>query len=248
MESSLKHFNDWMNSISPQWRIAAACMGIFISILLLLLAAIGGFAMVIMTVVVIWVLSYLFLLPNLCLIVCLRRGWRFRLAHFGIILAYVIPVAGVFLFPEVKELCLVFYLIPIAAACHFFYLTFTWQEQRPDRAWKIMKFSSVFLVMAAICTYVWDDRVAGKLYSYSDDISLGFLLPGTWVSSPVVSVDSIDLARSVGDSHEIKKGWSVAGLWGLWLLFVSASMLISITLSWLRWIPGRLKHRLSAAT
>ncbi len=52
----------------------------------------------------------------------------------------------------------------------------------------------------------------------------------------------------MNDPDEIKKGWSVVGLWGLWLSFVGLSVIISFVLALLPWIPGRLKQSLSAAT
>lgn len=116
-----------------------------------------------------------------------------------------------------------------------------------------MKFAAVLLVLTAICSNVWDNFVAGKLYNDSDDNFFGYLFPGTWVSNwdgqhPVVSVDHIAPETSMSDPDEIKKGWSVAGLWGLWLSFAGISIIISTALARLPWIPGRLKHRLSAAT
>lgn len=249
-----KESDEWVLGMRPQLRLAVACFAVPVSFLALLMAMVEGPGMMLLMLALIYALGYVFVLPNLILIVCLRRGWHFRLVHLGIFLVYLVPFAGLVFSSEFFERFIpVFFLLPAIAIFHFIYLTLTWQKHRPDRAWKIMKFAAALLVMTAICSNVWDNYIAGNLYNDSDDNMFGYLFPGGWVSNwdgqhPVVSVDHIVPETSMGDPDEIKRGWSVAGLWGLWLSFVGVSVIISIVLARLRWIPGRLRQSFSAGT
>jgi hypothetical protein len=243
-----KGSDDWILAMRPQLRMAVVCMIVPISFLALLTAIVEGPAIAILMLFLFYALGYVFALPNLFLIVCLRQGWRFRLVNGGIFLAYIAPITALSFSSKLSDIFgLMAFFLPPVAFIHFVYLTFAWQKHRPDRAWKIMKFTGALLIMAVICSTVWDNFVAGKIYNDSDDDLFGFFSPGAWVSNwdgqhPVVSVDRIAPESSMGDPDEIKKGWSVAGLWGLWSSLVGVSVMISIALAWLPWVPGRLRR------
>ncbi len=94
--------------------------------------------------------------------------------------------------------------------------------------------------MTIVCTIVW--QFAGdRLYDCSDDNVLGFLRPGDWVHNwnghAVAVVPRVVHGRSMSEPDTIKEGWSVTGLWCLWLSFVAVSLVISVVLARVPWIP-----------
>src|SRR5450432_1147229 len=112
------------------------------------------------------------------------------------------------------------------------------------------KFVVVIFVMTIVCTVVWQSFVTDKLYNCTDPAWLDFLSPGDWVHShdgqPVAFVPVI-VGGSMSDPDTIKQGWSVARLWYLWYSFVAVSVVVSILLAWIRWIPKRIYKDTHAA-
>jgi hypothetical protein len=106
------------------------------------------------------------------------------------------------------------------------------------------KFVIVMLVMTIVCTFVWQEFVTDKLYNCTDPGWLDFLSPGDWVHShngePVAFVPVI-IGGSMSDPDTIKDGGSIARLWYLWYSFVAVSVVISILLARIRWIPKQSK-------
>lgn len=188
----------------------------------------------------IFVFGYLLALPNLCLIVLVKRSALFKLTNFGIFLAYLIPLIAPFAGWELLFRAFGLFVIPIAAISHFIFLVFVWHRLRLDRAWKIAKFVASFFVMTVICTIVWQDVVTECIYDNTDDNMAGFLTPGGWIGGgnfPVVAVRQVVHGRSMSEPDEIKEGWSIPKLWCLWLSFVAVSLVISIILARVPWIP-----------
>ena len=107
------------------------------------------------------------------------------------------------------------------------------------------KFVIVMFVMTIVCTIVWQEFVTDKLYNCTDPAWLDFLSPGNWVHShngqPVAFVPVI-IGGSMSDPDTIKEGWSVARLWYLWYSFVAVSVVISVLLARIRWIPKQSKE------
>jgi hypothetical protein len=105
----------------------------------------------------------------------------------------------------------------------------------------ITKFMIVFFVMTVLNTKVWE-YVAGDLYDCTDDCIPGYLQPGSWAHSweghPVAVVPQILHGRSMSETDSMKAGWNVASLLCLWFLFFSVSLLVSIFLARVRWIPA----------
>lgn len=105
------------------------------------------------------------------------------------------------------------------------------------------KFAIVMLVMTIVCTVVWQDVVTEYLYDNTDDNMMGFLSPlwgDFWIGEggfPVVAVQHVVHGRSMSDPDEIKAGWSIPKLFCLWLSFVTVSIVISILLARIRWLP-----------
>jgi hypothetical protein len=108
----------------------------------------------------------------------------------------------------------------------------------------IAKFIVALSVMTIVCTIVWEVCVFGGLYYCSDPL-LDFLRPGDWVHNtgghPVAIVRQVVIGPTNGlDIDTIKEGWSVNRLWHLWYGFVAVSVVISILLGRIRWIPKRI--------
>jgi hypothetical protein len=102
----------------------------------------------------------------------------------------------------------------------------------------VAKCGIVMFAMMIISTIAWQVFIPGRLYDCSDDNMAGFLRPGDWIHHPV-SVPHIVLSKTMSEPDTIKAGWSVAGLWGLWFSFVGASLVVSIALARVQWIPRR---------
>ena len=103
------------------------------------------------------------------------------------------------------------------------------------------KFLLVMAGMTTICTIVWERKVR-DLYDCTDDSGIpGYWIPGNWVHGwgygPVVSVPVVTHNRSMEEPDTIKQGWSVARLLCLWFSFFAISLVISIILARVRWIP-----------
>jgi hypothetical protein len=104
-----------------------------------------------------------------------------------------------------------------------------------------VKFVLSLVVMTIVCTLVWQETVAEWLYDCTDDNMLGFFRPGDWVHfyHGVVYVPKVVHDRSMSDPDVMKTGWSMTGLWCLWLMFVLASSVASVLLARMHWMPRR---------
>lgn len=102
------------------------------------------------------------------------------------------------------------------------------------------KFSIALFAMTIVCTVVWQSFVTDTLYNCTDPLWLDFLSPGDWVHShdgqPIALVPVVT-ARPMNDPDTIKTGWSVTRLWYLWYSFIGISIVISVFLARIRWIP-----------
>ena len=86
------------------------------------------------------------------------------------------------------------------------------------------------------CTIFWEVFVHAKLYDCTDPGFLDYITPGDWVHGDgqhhsIVFVDHVVHGRSMSEPDTIKRGWSVPGLWCLWVSFVVASLLFSAALA-----------------
>ena len=105
------------------------------------------------------------------------------------------------------------------------------------------KFAIVMFLMTIVCSIVWQDVVTEYLYDNTDDNIMGFISPlfgDFWIGEggfPVVTVQHVVHGRSMSDPDEIKQGWSIPKLFCLWLSFVSVSIVFSIVIARIRWIP-----------
>src|SRR5438477_6280485 len=98
------------------------------------------------------------------------------------------------------------------------------------------KFFLCLIVMVVGCTVVWQYAVTDRLYNCTDSVGFDFLLPGHWTHQPVV-VERVVAGRSMSEPDTIKRGWSIAGLWGLWGLCVATTLVVSISVGFVPWIP-----------
>jgi hypothetical protein len=95
------------------------------------------------TVVALWMISALLILPNLCLFAFVKRGHSFKTTHCSLFLAYLFPmialVAG-WVPPfnvGIKVLHFAVFVFPIATISHFIYLVLVYRRNRPKKAQKI---------------------------------------------------------------------------------------------------------------
>lgn len=104
----------------------------------------------------------------------------------------------------------------------------------------VVKFVVSMLVMTIVCEWAWGTYVTGKIYCDSDS-DFGYLTPGNWVNNwdghPIAVVHQIPAVRQYGDPDVIIEGWSVTGLWCIWIIFFGISLFVSIVFAWMQWIP-----------
>lgn len=98
-----KGSDKWVLEMRPQLRLAVACFLVLISFSALLMAIVEGPGMMLFMLFLIYALGYVFALPNLILIICLRRGWCFRLVNGIIFLVYSSFLAGPFFHSDLFE-------------------------------------------------------------------------------------------------------------------------------------------------
>ena len=94
---------------------------------------------------------------------------------------------------------------------------------------RVIGSSAVFIVsllaMVVVSTIAWGMFINGKLYYCTDGGTFDFLSVGDWVHHPE-SVAHV-ISRSMSKPDEIKEGWSMGGLWFLWISFVAVSVFVS---------------------
>jgi hypothetical protein len=98
---------------------------------------------------------------------------------------------------------------------------------------KAATFLVALLFCTALCTFVWDNLVVGKLFNCTDSLPFNFLNPGDWVHGNYVTVPEINPSDPMDKPDSIKEGWSIPKLWLLWWAFVFASTVISVSLTFL---------------
>jgi len=95
----------------------------------------------------------------------------------------------------------------------------------------VVKFVFSMFVMTIVCELAWGTCVTGKIYCDSDE-DFGYLTPGNWVSNPIAVVHQIPAVRQYGDPDVIIEGWSITGLWCIWIIFFGISLFVSILFAW----------------
>jgi len=107
---------------------------------------------------------------------------------------------------------------------------------------RFAKFIVMMLFMTIVCTWAWDAFLNGKVYCCTDGGALDYLFVGDgWVHAhdghPIVVVPKIVPPHDMGDPDTIKQGWSVAALWGVWIMFFGTSLAVSIWAARVPWDP-----------
>ncbi|HLZ54591.1 MAG TPA: hypothetical protein VKS19_08960 [Verrucomicrobiae bacterium] len=104
---------------------------------------------------------------------------------------------------------------------------------------KLVKFVAMMIIMTIVCTVAWEAFLAGKVYTCTDGPT-GYLTPGDWVHAhdglPVVVVPKIVPPHDMSDPDTIKQGWSVTGLWSVWVVFLGSSVIVSVLFAWIPWV------------
>ena len=103
----------------------------------------------------------------------------------------------------------------------------------------VIKFVFAMIVMTIVCTLAWEALLDGKVYNCTDGPAC-YLTPGDWVHSweghPVKVVQHVVPSGDMSESDTIKAGWSVVGLWCVWILFFGVSLLVSFLFARAPWI------------
>jgi hypothetical protein len=109
-------------------------------------------------------------------------------------------------------------------------------ESIPRKVFRALASLGVFvgslLIMAFVCTMVWDILINGRLYFCTDGGAFDFWFPGDWVHHPV-SVSHVT-PRPMSEPDEIKNGWTMTGLWCLWSAFIVVSFSVSLLLAYIQ--------------
>jgi hypothetical protein len=104
----------------------------------------------------------------------------------------------------------------------------------------VVKFVCAMIVTTIVCTWVGEDWLDGRVYMCTDGPTVFYLSPGDWVHAhngyPVVVVKRIVPPHDMGDPDTIKEGWSVTGLWCVWILFFGFSLLVSFLFARVSWV------------
>ena len=112
----------------------------------------------------------------------------------------------------------------------------------------IVKFVIVLVVMTVIFSLIWGEFITDTLYNCTDPVGCDYLHPGDWVHDRVVSVSHVVTSPSMSGPDTIKEGWSVSGLWALWLSFFIVSLVFSFFLARKAWIPRKAPNKALQAT
>jgi hypothetical protein len=102
----------------------------------------------------------------------------------------------------------------------------------------VAKFGLLAVATTIACTILWEMLVNNRLYNCTDPGWLDYVSPGNWVHHPV-TVHEVVTGRSMSEPDTIKDGWTVAGLWRLWLVFAVTSFVLSAGLALVPWIPSQ---------
>ena len=110
-------------------------------------------------------------------------------------------------------------------------------KRRRSSAVRLVAKCAVFLFSmlccTAVCTILWQVFVTDTLYNCTDPGWLDYLFPGNWVHGDFKYVSKVVAGRLMTEPDTIKEGWSITGLWCLWLSWFALSVLVSALLS--RW-------------
>ena len=106
-----------------------------------------------------------------------------------------------------------------------------------------VKFVIVMIAMTIVCAIAWQEVVAEHLYDCTDSVPGDFFRPGDWVHAfdghSIVPVAHVVHGRSMSEPDTIRQGWSMTGLWLLWLSFVAISAVVSVLLARKSWFPDK---------
>jgi hypothetical protein len=104
-------------------------------------------------------------------------------------------------------------------------------------------FVASLIVTTIASAWCWEAFINNKLYNCTDSVPLDYLQPGQWVHQPI-PVPQIVIGSSMSEPDTIKLGWSVLGLWLLWLSFVFASFVVSFLIARLPRIASKPPQRM----
>jgi hypothetical protein len=186
---------------------------------------------------------------------------KFALQSVLILVAVIVGLLGVFVGLFCLEAIIIaFTALPVFISFPFLGVVVLFvafciraHSQKIRRRLKVgIKFVVSIMTMTILCTIVWQAFVTEYLYDNTDDNIMGFFGPffgDLWIGEggfPIVAVQHVVHGRSMSDPDEIKAGWSVPKLLCLWSSFVAASLVISIALARLRWIPRQILDSVEA--
>lgn len=88
-------------------------------------------------------------------------------------------------------------------------------------------------LMAFVSIWLWDGLINGRVYYCTDGSTMDFLFVGDWVHNPESAARVVP--RSMSEPDEIRKGWSITGLWCLWTSFVILSTFVAAWFARIAW-------------
>lgn len=105
----------------------------------------------------------------------------------------------------------------------------------------IVKFTIVMVTMTILCTWAWDASLNGKVYFCTDGGAWDYWFPGDWVHAhdgqPIEVVSKIIPTSNMNAADMIQQGWSVTKLWFVWYSSLGVSIIVSVLLAWMQWLP-----------
>lgn len=102
----------------------------------------------------------------------------------------------------------------------------------------IGKFVIVLSGTTVVFSMIWGGFITDTLYNCTDAVGFDYVHPSDWVHEQIAVVDHVVAGRSMSEPDTIKKGWSVGGLWALWISFFTVSLVCSFVLARKTWMPA----------
>ena len=115
---------------------------------------------------------------------------------------------------------------------------------------RALKYVILLITLNIPLAVAWEVVFPGRIYDCTDYTGFGYLTPGKWVHDRIEYVDEVVTGRPMSEPDTIRLGWSLGGLWGVWLTMLGFSAAASWWLSgdsWKRTAGARARGRAMSA-